>query len=763
MQSVTFASPHRKPLLALGALCAAVPLLAETSDEAGVLEEVVVTAQKTATNIQETPVSIVAVSGEEIAKQGRNDIRDVLSEVAGVNFSNSAFGASNINMRGIEGVTAPIAGKTDPGVALNFDGVYSSSLLGDAGSSVFYDMARVEVLRGPQGTLYGRNAEGGVINLVSNNPTDSFGLSGLVEAGNYHLLHASGAINLPLGDAWAARVAVNSVKRDGYYTSGMSAADDTSARVKLKYDGQGAFNFLVGTEYTIQGGALGTGGAQAGVLAWGLGDPSVDPWDDVTKDGGLTGQPPGSTRDHKRYKVWTELNLKTGLGTFLLLPSWTKIINNDVLNQHPAANPVGAYTGRAIHTDGYQDTVELRWTSNPGTPLQWIVGGFYAKEYSHYITRQFNREGFQDNKSTAGFGQVSYDFAGSWTATAGIRVSSDKKAFHGTRLAPLPPNPQAPDPRTWNNTDWKVGIQKKLSEDSMVYASIATGYRPGGIDTTTTVLVPDINGNLIENTAMFSKPESVTAFEVGAKNELFGRRLRLNGDVYYYDYKDRQFTYFVTTADPTTPCPNGSRPQNFPPDVVCNVMLNVDKVKSLGAEIDALWLATEHDRINVSLAYNDTQGAKNQQIGLSIPTGFQSVPPDANRVGNLVYVNVDGKTTPRAPKLQANLWYEHGFSLPAGALYLRGDVRYMSKSYMSAFSYLNPVINAAGYREGDSYVIEANTRYDATLRFEPTAGNWSVSLYGKNLTEEKVKSDTDGKYTQVEAPRTVGIIVSAHL
>lgn len=465
-------------------------------------------------------------------------------------------------------------------------------------------------------------------------------------------------------------------------------------------------------------------------------------------------------RDNERLKLWAELDVRMPFGTLKVMPNHTRVQNSLVLMSHRAIDPAGVYVALPGGTDGKQNAAEVRLTSHEDSKVKWVLGGFKAAEDAFIHTTQFTRQTWQDNESTAGFAQLTWPFADSWSVTGGIRSTKDEKHFISQRTIGALRRQEAS--RSWSRTDWKLGLQKDLNADQMLYLTVATGYRPGGVDTTSTATVTTLAGTVIPNPNVFSRPEYLTTFEIGSKNDLLDGRLRLNGNIYYYDYKDRQFTYFITTADPLTPCPNGSAPQNFPPDVVCNVMLNLNDVRSIGAEIEALWAPTDSDRLSLSFAYQDSQVNEPQQMGLSIPPGSM-IPPGAPVTGNLVTLDVNGETTPRSPKLQANAWYEHAFELPGGSLALRADARYMSESYISGFNHLNPVINSRGFREGESYVIEANTCIDAMLRFDSASGRWSVGVYGKNLTEEIVKSDTDGSFTQVEAPRTYGAVFNIRM
>ncbi|MBT0670459.1 TonB-dependent receptor [Novosphingobium profundi] len=747
-------------LLGFSSLAAMVPAVAsaqsapedaQQGDSRRAMNEIIVTAQKTATTLQDTPVSIVAMSGDSLNEQGKSELRDVLDQVAGVNFSSAAYGTTNINMRGVEGITAA-QGKTDPAVAVYFDGSVQPALLGDPGTGAFYDIQRVEVLRGPQGTLYGRGAAAGVLNVVTNNPEPVLGGGATLEAGNYSLVRGSAFVNVPMTDTLAVRVAGQRLYREGFYTSGGNAADVLSVRGKLQYDSGAGLRILVGGQFTNVAGPLSIGGSGTGVKAWALGDAPDNPYDDLTKDGGVTGQVPGSTQDDDFYKVWGEIEADLGFGTLTVIPAYNKVSRDRVLAKYSSA--LGAYNYAYYDNTIYGDSksFEARLASNGGGMIDWLAGFYYDTADSDYLLGEFSRTISQGQSSIAGFASVTGHITDAFSLTGGLRYTEDKKDFVTTRLAS---GAVTEGEDKWTHVDWRIQAQYDISPDNMVYASVATGYRPGGIDTAGSEYLTDLDGNTFPNPSLFSKAEYLTNFEIGTKNQI-GNTLTLNLSAYFTTFKNRQYNYFTTTADPDAPCPNGAAPQLFGDDVVCSQLTNAKKVEIYGLEGELAWQPTDYDHLQLSFAYLSSKGAADEEVALSIPPG-STVPDGADVEGSNIVYQTNGKTLPQAPKLQVNASYKHGFQVFGGVLSLGGGVRYSTKYYMNGFNYLSDAVNSDGVRVGDLYIQPSYTQFDLNADFKPDDGPWWISAYMRNVSKEIVKSNTDGSNTQVEPPRTYGV------
>jgi len=213
---------------------------AQDATEEFTLEEITVTAEKRVENVQKTSIAITAISADTIRTEALNTLGAAMKDAAGVEVASSITGGQ-IYIRGIGAYGG------EPSTAVLFDEVYSGRTT--AISSAMYDVGRVEVLRGPQGTLYGKNATGGIVNVVSNNPTDNFEILGNMQIGNFNLKHFDGAINLPLSEKWAARVALLQETRDGYLSCGAADSNKFSTRVKLLYKASDKFSVLATYDY----------------------------------------------------------------------------------------------------------------------------------------------------------------------------------------------------------------------------------------------------------------------------------------------------------------------------------------------------------------------------------------------------------------------------------------------------------------------------------------------------------------------------------
>ncbi|MBN1627181.1 MAG: TonB-dependent receptor, partial [Deltaproteobacteria bacterium] len=242
----------------------------EQTTEEFTLDEITVTAQMREENQQKVPIMIETISGEDLNMMGRITLEDTLAGISSAIVQKAGKELSVI-IRGMD--NDAIAGDSFSQVAVTLDGVFSNSF--GVGYSGIYDMERVEILSGPQGTLYSRNASGGVVNMVSNNPsTDRYVASGSLELGNYSLINTKGMVNIPLSDKFALRTAFNIVRRDGFVSNGTNDNRVNSARLKFAYYPLEAMSAVLSYEYTHTGGR-GQGG---GVDAFEDEDDVDDPW-----------------------------------------------------------------------------------------------------------------------------------------------------------------------------------------------------------------------------------------------------------------------------------------------------------------------------------------------------------------------------------------------------------------------------------------------------------------------------------------------------
>jgi iron complex outermembrane recepter protein len=579
------------------------------------LQTVVVTAQHRKENLQKTPTSVKAVSGEELAQLGLSDAAAALKNVVAVEIQGAARGNA-VAIRGLGSDLPPGVGES--AVSTNYDGVYNgraeSTLVG------FYDVSRIEVLRGPQGTLYGRNATAGVMNVISNDPRlGKTEAAASVEMGNYHLLRSEAMANLPIGDTVALRAAVASIDRDGYLSNGQQDAKSSAARIKLLVKPNRDVSLLLGLEQVKLGGR-GSGAVPAATF---------DSKPLISTDDSLVANP---TQDFHASKVWAQLDLDVGFGTLTLLPARQRADGS-------------SYTGAGGSIfNGYdprkadQDSVEVRLASASGAPVQWVTG-------LYYYDKDQVRDGYDSiddsgtysleqstGQSKALFGQLTYPLARNWNLTTGLRRTVDQKAAYSEGSVSID------SAKTWSHTDWKLGLDYQLSANTMLYGTVSSGYRAGGF-------------NSLDGSAY--KPETLVSYETGVKSRLLDNRLQINASAYYYDYKNYQtIDFYINDSGPVF---------NY---------YNVPNQKIYGLELEGQALLSDVDRLSLALGLNHSR------IGEGFYAHINGPFADA--------VLLSGNPLPHAPKTTLKLGYEHEFDLAGGAqLTARADLRHVSSQYLS--------------------------------------------------------------------------------
>ena len=683
-------------------------------DNALVLEEVVVTAQKRSTDLQRTPIAITAYSGEVLANYVVTDAADLNGKSPNLHIGKN--GASmEISIRGINSTNNVESG--DPAAAFHIDGIYLARPIG--AGAVFYDLERVEVLNGPQGTLYGRNATAGSINVITNKPAEEFEASLEMNLGNYDRVYTQGMVNLPVSDQFQVRAAYFTDDRDGYFDlehldtgkdlDGGDSADDYGARLHGLYQPTDNISLLLSGDYLKREGNppnqvdLPTEGDIFELEADGEGNSEIEDW-------GIKG----------------ELNWELDFATLTYIGS-SRETTWEIKDAHPAGQAI--FAGSLIHVDNEMDQYshELRLTSNGEGPLQWIGGLYYFKEKQDIY---FQLEDIiplgppplpkgeltfdqPDVKSTskAVFGQTSYDFAEEFRVTAGLRYTEDEKSRTGSSLVAIEeldlvlqevPNIADED---WSKTTWKLGLDWFVREDAMLYFSVGTGYKAGGYFDG--IAPNDYN------------EEEVLAWEIGSKNQLFDSRLQLNLAAFYYDFDDFQ----VTQTEPLAGLPGGAQG---------SVTRNAGEAEVYGAELSAIFLATDADRFNLMLSYLHSEF-----------TEFDLYDPI-----NDIQHDLSGNELNKAPDWTATLGYQHEWSLGE-----RGDITAGMLAYYMDDHYLR--FQNESLSKQDSY-----TKLDLNLTYTSAQGNWFVSAYGKNVTDEEVMVSTtitSGATGGFAAPRTYGV------
>jgi len=677
-------------------VAAAAALLAWAAPAAAQLEELLVTAERREASLQVTPVSITAFSGDQLRLKGIQTSEQLSGFTPGLQIQRDVIG--KVVIRGIGTENFTVAG--DPGVALSLDGTYISR----SSVAIFdlFDMERVEVLRGPQGTLYGRNATGGAINFITQKPTDEFDMDFQFDAGDYDKLRFEGAVGGPIVEGVLnGRIATLVFDRDGYTDN------------KFVGVGRGLDDLDSRDLFAIRGSL----NSQVGRLSL---DFRVDYYDDdsnpipykYTDDPLVFSGQPGSpfsnplASQERDVSQGFETDLLNG-GTVDEVGSWEQTgvsltaawdLGNDLTLKSISAYRNFEFTwlndGDGIEeflVNYYQDddsdlyTQELQLLSEGDGAWTWIVGAYFLYEDSDTDTAiplgqvgsGVYYVGDAETTAYAGFGQVNYALSDRWRLTAGARYSYEEKEVDYTTDIPfLPLFVPIDDDDDWDAITPKFGVDFFLNEDVMFYGSVTKGFKSGGF-------------NLIAIQSSYND-EEVWSYEIGSKGTYFDGRLQLNASAFYYDYDDLQVGKVINLSA---------------------VIENAAEATIYGAEIEATALVTENLQFDLGLSLLDTEYDEFVTEDPGLPAGSGDV-------------DLDGNNLPRSPEYSG--YFSGLYSLPLpnqASLEFWANVQFTDEQYFTPF-------NRSNVQE-DSYEL-----LNAKLSYLTDDGRWRFTIYGDNLTDE---------------------------
>jgi iron complex outermembrane receptor protein len=738
------------------------------------LEEVVVTARYKQESVQQTPISITALSGDDLEKRGMGNLNEIAKVVPNLKYdaNEGQFGNSSaVYIRGIGQYDFDFA--FEPGVAVYIDDVYFGTLFGN--QLDLSDVSNVSVLRGPQGTLFGRNAEGGAITVDTVEPKGDY--SGYVEAGygSYNHEQFKGAIDVPLiKDELAFRFAVGINNMDGYVDQLNFSCENPSlvpginAQITAFNNSPLAFVFgksallPTSTGGNCKTGELGGGftGNFHGALAW---TPSSDLKIDIKADlldirneqpatttvyinpnypGSLVGLAvPGYSQvflPPNRYSTYEgTYDAKNGYsfpnednttswgfsGTINYDTPWNIHIK-DILAYRYYTGDFGVWAGGSpIPVDNvynevshhqFSEEFQLSGKALDGD-LEWVAGAYYYTAYSKYyglvdlppLNFLFNQDDPIIDHNTSGFVHSVYHFTDDFSMEAGLRYSTQDKSYSFYRIDPKTGLPVfgfpadghlGPITTAASRFDPKVEFDYHLNPDAMVYASLATGFKGGGVN-------PRPANILAVSTF---KPEDLTSYEIGEKSEWFGKKLRINADVFAENYKDLQ-TPFV----PVNPIyAGGTLYENIGHVVPYGVEFDYAAQPVPGLQIDGAggWL---HWKV-MSLGANVEEQANaplpgEKPGGIGIPSwklnsGVQYT-WDVDQIGGLIVPRLDWSYT--------------------GTEYFGNQHAYTQLAVGGPHIPVPVLARQPGY-----------SVFDASLRFDTADGDWEAMFQVKNLTNE---------------------------
>jgi iron complex outermembrane receptor protein len=677
--------------------------LADTAAEDGQgLGIITVTAQRVEGNLQRTPVSVALLSGDQLATRGIFDPAALQGALPAVQLQ--PIGDVIATIRGIG--TFNLQPGADAAVAYNLDDTYIAHSTGL--TPIFFDISRIEALRGPQGTLYGRNTNAGAINIITNKPEiGEMSAMGQLQVGNYGLIASEAVLNLPLGDYVAVRVSSATQDHSGYLHDGHNDADIRAARMHLLFAPEADLSLLLSADYSEQKG-VGAGGSSPCPATFATAGCNQDNWDAYR--GNETPVP-----DDFRHVTNTGLtaNFEAGLGETVLtaIASWRRVEFASLTTTGDATVFFGDF-GYAPSNTNELVTTELRLNSQAGAPLQWVVGAYYSHEsLQNRIDRTFLANtllGVSETvdryraSSRAVFGQATLPVTDAFRLTAGLRFTDESKLAAGTatNYFVVPAASVATGgTESHSRLTWRLGAEADIAENWLAYATVSTGFKSGGVNQTPAGFgIPASYG-----------PERITALQAGTKSRFLDDRLQINAEAFHYSY--RGFQELLSS---------------FAPGYLAFYTVNSERARLYGAEVELLARPSRNGRLDVSLALLNTRF-----------TDF-----DLSAFGGADY---SGNRLRNAPRRTINLGYEHRFDIEGS-----GSITARLESQLSSAFFTDTANTLAG-RQG-SY-----TQTGASLRYQSDEGPWSLTAWVRNLEDDPVLYSYFGGRGYPLAPRTFGL------
>jgi iron complex outermembrane receptor protein len=731
------------------------PATAQTSPgQARAVPEIIVTANRREESVQDSSLSIDVVDGAEVEAVGVVQATDLPALVPGLSVS---LGGASVQtyLRGVGSFSTDASAES--AIAYSINGVYISRPIGLG--PIFFDLERIEVVKGPQGTLYGRNASGGAINLITRRPEFKPALEATLSLGSHDLFRVQGSAGAGLTDRLALRVAGQRVIRDGYLSDGYKDEDSRAARFTALWRPSQAVSLLLTGELAGQGG-MGEAPVKRSLLA----PVPSDPWQGPSI--GSIQQPPtaflpGGARfggdgflDADLAAASAALEADLGPMTLTFIPAYRDV-------RVKARNYLPGFPFDRRETSD-QHSHELRLGNEAGG-LSWVAGLYHFREDQTQVytlrsppLQQLIVDTPLSTRSYAAFGEATVEIAGSVRLIAGGRYTRERKRQGGTTVTILPA-PAVTDNggrRSFSDFSWKLGLEVDLDARHMLFATAATGFKAGGFFPS--VPAPDNSFG----------PEKLAAYTLGSRNRFFDGRFQLNGEAFYWTYDDKQERFLGAT-----------------PVGVGLLTTNAGQATVYGGSLDLVFQPSARDTFRGTVeylrsryddfsfrVYNPSVGpfinsfapeGTGCALGPVVPfTANDAVP--ALRGDSTQIIDCSGKPLPRAPKWSGSAGYERLVPL-GGRLRLRARV----DGDFASSQYLTPDFIGSG--RDDGFLL-----LGASLMLED--GPLSATAWARNITNEVVYSggfrysfsrpraaggDPTLFYANIRPPRTYGITFRA--
>ncbi len=746
------------------------------ANDTATVAEVIVTANKQEENLQKVSLSIQALDTRTLTQRNVSEFQDYVKFLPSVSFQTTAPSVTSIYMRGVaSGENGNHSGPL-PSVGLYLD-EQSVTTIGGALDIHVYDVARIESLAGPQGTLYGASSESGTVRIITNKPSTggfsaAYDVQGNVNAKGAPGYDAEGFVNIPLNDKTAVRL-VGWAEHDGGYIDNIPGTRSFSTGVVLNnaslvkknfnpvdtVGGRAALKIDLNDTWTIMPSVIAQDQRQQGVFGYqpNLGDLNVqhflpdrshDRWYqaslsvtgklskyDVTYTGGYFQRKVDATSDYTDYSFWYDKAY--GSGAY-----WTDNAGN------PVANPAQFITGK----DQFDKSSHELRIQSPQTDRLRLTAGLFEQRQSHWIIQDYTIAGLGSNisvdgwkntiwltdqmrvdRDSAAFGQIAYDLTDKITLTGGLRAYQYKNSLVGFYGFSAGFSSHTGEAKCFNQihyrgdpcinlnktvsdsgNTYKFDITYKLDDNKRIYATVANGYRPGGVNR---------NGALPPYAA-----DELTSYELGWKTSLFEKKVRFNGAVYYEDWNNFQYSFLGANS--------------------LTIIANAGQAKIIGLESDLTWVVNPHFTLSGAMAATSAELSKDycNTLGAACPS-----------TGNPVAAP-NGQQLPVTPAFKGNLTARYTFMLSDWDAHVQGSAVYSDTAWSDLRNTERQILG-----EMPSYTL-------VDLSAGVDKNELSVELFVKNLLDERanltryVECTTavcgqGGPYVVPQQPRVIGVRV----
>jgi len=708
------------------------------------IEEITVVARKKEENLQDVALSVSAMGQQEIDANFATDLRDLVYISPNTVLDDTNQGPGGVAAAYIRGIgVSEVEKNFDPAVGVVVDGVFRGTMTGSIVRAI--DLERMEVLRGPQGTLFGRNTIGGVINMERSKPTMNLGGKIRASYGNYETSVLDGIVNFGNGDTFGAKLSgayhkqgegyftnLNNGRKDGQYeytsgginllwaptdglelewTSQIERTDqDSNQLLAANQPGQ---VFCDGFGWCAPNTTTPISGDRYDVLqefanyTWPFGEADSPDFD----HNGLS--PYDSSFDADTHQLEVRWDINDDYRLDYILGYWET--EERVITDWDGVTDLLFHTDRPAEYE--QLTNELRLTYDAGGKLAYTVGAYvWDSEYEIRLLSwiaggpglflELPQTTKQDNESVALFFEGDYRFNDRWTLTLGGRWTEDEKTSNQAGVVTTSAKAD------WNEFTPKAALKYQINDASMVYGLYSRGYRAGGF-----------NGRVdgVESATVPYDPETVDNFELGYRSEWLERTVIFNATVFYMDYSDKQEEIQLASTTSGT-------------GQVTSVV-NAANATISGAELELTWLATDGLIIRTNLGLLDAE-----YDDFLVNTGTTDTP---------VFTDFSHLDFRRAPEVTFSVSGDYEWQWGPGSAMLHAGVRYLDEHEVD-------FLNKPELHNSSQTLIDASFNYDIN--------NWYVSVFGRNLTEEdgyQIGFDVANlwSYAAPRTPRTYGVEV----